>query len=228
MRVSTLILALALILAAGAVYAQTTDTDMGSTAPPSPEMQVPTVPGPPSAETTTPAVPPTGMVAPAAPGAGPEACCPPPVSAYGRGWTANQYGNVVLTEADARRLACEGYPCEDIAIANNIAIETGASVREVLAWTDRGLTWLQISMYYGVDYNQVKNISGYPFIGIGGTCGMGAGPAPCPPPCPTPCPTPCPNPCEQPATICNPPVGAGPATPPAPPAEPAPTTPSTY
>jgi len=78
-------------------------------------------------------------------------------------YRTDQWGNPVLTRYDAERLSRLGYDWRSIAIAANISAETGVSIREILQWTDRGYTWKQVARQYGLDPNDVMDVSKYPF-----------------------------------------------------------------
>lgn len=78
-------------------------------------------------------------------------------------WMADKYGNIVLTQNEADRLRKQGYSWQDIAIAANVSSRTGQPVYQVLQWTDRGMTWPQIAREYGLNPDDVTDISMYPF-----------------------------------------------------------------
>ena len=56
-----------------------------------------------------------------------------------------------------------GYDWRSIAIASNISMRTGDSVRDILAMTNTGLTWPQIARNYGLNPKDVIDVSSYPF-----------------------------------------------------------------
>lgn len=78
-------------------------------------------------------------------------------------YRTDPWGNPVLTRFDAERMSRLGYSWQNIAVAANVAAETGASVRDVLSWTDRGYTWQQVAREYGLDPDDIMNVSQYPF-----------------------------------------------------------------
>ena len=121
-------------------------------------------------------------------------------------YRTDPWGNPSLTRFDAERLTRLGYDWRDIAAACNITSRTGVPVRDVLAWTDRGYTWPQISRIYGVNMDWItRDIERYPFPR---TCGGEVAPI-CPPVGTGPvCPQVCP-----PTTVC-PPVSTTPTCPP--------------
>jgi len=87
-------------------------------------------------------------------------------------YQTDPWGNPVLTRYDAKRLERMGYDWQSIAIAANIAAQTGASVSSVLAWIDRGYTWPQVARIYGVNPKRVMDVSRYPFAREGGATMM--------------------------------------------------------
>lgn len=78
-------------------------------------------------------------------------------------YKTDPWGNPVLTRFDAMRLSRMGYDWRDIAIAANVASMSGANINDVLAWTNRGYTWQQIALEYGLDTNKIMDVSQYPF-----------------------------------------------------------------
>jgi uncharacterized protein (DUF433 family) len=78
-------------------------------------------------------------------------------------YRSDPWGNPVLTRYEAERLMRLGYDWEVIAIAANVAAESGHTVREVLSYIDRGYTWNQIAMEFSVDRDDIMDVSKYPF-----------------------------------------------------------------
>lgn len=78
-------------------------------------------------------------------------------------YRTDKWGNPVLTRYDAERLSRLGYDWRNIAIAANISAETGVSMRDILQWTDRGYTWDQVARQYGINPDDVMDVSQYPF-----------------------------------------------------------------
>lgn len=78
-------------------------------------------------------------------------------------YRTDPWGNPVLTRYEAERLSRLGYRWENIAIAANVSAETGVAVRDVLSWIDRGYTWSQVAIQYGLDIDDITDISKYPF-----------------------------------------------------------------
>lgn len=170
-----------------------------------------------------------------APAAGPSPCPPPcpevatcpsvcgsgPASTCGTGpcVACDWSGNVMLTSAQAERLYNDGNDWLDVAIAVNVARETGYPLREVLTQLRSQGTWQQTLLLFGVSAEDAYNVADYPFVrtsiytvgvdaqhqnaickyqkpGTWPTCRLGN------PPCPggvgtpvTVVPVPCPDPC---------------------------------
>lgn len=78
-------------------------------------------------------------------------------------YKTDPWGNPVLTRYEAERLSKLGYDWQSIAIAANISAETGANIRDVLSWIDRGYTWPQVARQFGLDPQKVMDVSRYPF-----------------------------------------------------------------
>lgn len=104
-------------------------------------------------------------------------------------YKTDPWGNPVLTRYEAERLSRLGYDWQNIAIAANISAQTGVPVREVLSWIDRGYTWQQVARQYGLDAEEVMDVTQYPFGRTPGTMTMpttsqpvGAGPVMTAPP----------------------------------------------
>ncbi|MDO8684493.1 MAG: hypothetical protein Q7N50_13545 [Armatimonadota bacterium] len=72
-------------------------------------------------------------------------------------------GEPVLTPRDAQLYRKMGYDWRSIAIATNIALRTGDSVRDILRMTDRGMTWPMVAREYGLDPKDVIDVSNYPY-----------------------------------------------------------------
>jgi hypothetical protein len=86
-------------------------------------------------------------------GAGPCAC----YAIY------NKTGNVLLTRAEAFRYYAMGYDWMDVALATNIAMETGYPIGHTLMDIRRGVLYEEIAVMQGVPYNVAFNFTCYPF-----------------------------------------------------------------
>jgi hypothetical protein len=86
-------------------------------------------------------------------GAGPCAC----YAMY------NKTGNVLLTQAEAFRYYAMGYDWMDVALAANIAMETGYPIGHTLMDIRRGVLYEEIALTQGVPYNRAFNFTCYPF-----------------------------------------------------------------
>lgn len=116
---------------------------------------------------TTPAVP--GTVA-----AGPM----PSVPTYSY-YLLYPNGTPVLTESQWLSYARRGYNWRDVAIAANISAQTGTSIDQLLREVRiQGMTWQQVAIEQGVSYDQVTDVSGWPW---GTTARNPLGSAPPPP-----------------------------------------------
>ncbi|MHB9037933.1 MAG: hypothetical protein ACYC64_14845 [Armatimonadota bacterium] len=72
-------------------------------------------------------------------------------------------GNVLLTRDDARRYYWMGYDWMDVALATNIAMETGYPILTTLMDVRRGVTYEEIARMQGVPYEVAFNFVNYPF-----------------------------------------------------------------
>ena len=93
----------------------------------------------------------------AAAAAGPVCTRPVPPVFY------NRAGNVLLTEDEVFRLYARGNDWTSVAIAANIARETGYPVEQVLTDLRSGVTWEQVAIMYAVPPARAFNLSNYPF-----------------------------------------------------------------
>lgn len=78
-------------------------------------------------------------------------------------YLTDRYGNPVLTPIDAQSFMQRGYDWRSIAVAANISARTGVPVGEILAMTDRGMTFTQIALEYGLRPENVLDVSLYPY-----------------------------------------------------------------
>lgn len=78
-------------------------------------------------------------------------------------YITDRHGNIVLTAYDDARLKMRGYSWQDIAIAANIAAQTGLTVDDVLTYTGTGTTWPQIALRFGLNADDVVDTTMYPF-----------------------------------------------------------------
>lgn len=75
----------------------------------------------------------------------------------------NKTGNVLLTRAEAFRYYAMGYDWMDVALAANIAMETGYPIGHTLMDIRRGVLYEEIAVMQGVPYNVAFNFCCYPF-----------------------------------------------------------------
>lgn len=75
----------------------------------------------------------------------------------------NRAGNVLLTQDEVFRYYAKGYDWTEVAIAANIARETGYPVDQVLRDMRSGMVWPQVAFYYGVSPNTAFDVCAYPF-----------------------------------------------------------------
>lgn len=75
----------------------------------------------------------------------------------------NRGGNVLLTQDEVMRFYSKGYDWTEVAIAANIARETGYPVEQVLRDMRSGMVWQQVAQYYGVSPNTAFDVCAYPF-----------------------------------------------------------------
>jgi hypothetical protein len=75
----------------------------------------------------------------------------------------NNAGNVMITQEEAIRYYAMGNDWINVAIAVNIARETGYPISNVLADLRSGQTWEMVALTYGVAPSKAFNISCYPF-----------------------------------------------------------------
>ncbi|MCL5105019.1 MAG: hypothetical protein M1133_13020 [Armatimonadetes bacterium] len=97
---------------------------------------------------------------PTCPGLGAGPVCTRPVSPV----IFDKNGNVLLTQDEALRYYAMGNDWLNVAIASNIARETGYPIRLILQdlrWS--GSTWEQVAMEYAVAPNRAFNVCDYPF-----------------------------------------------------------------
>ncbi|HOK55566.1 MAG TPA: hypothetical protein PKV43_13955, partial [Armatimonadota bacterium] len=84
-------------------------------------------------------------------------------------YRTDPWGNPVLTRFEAERLMRLGYDWQNIAIAANVSAETGANIRDVLSWIDRGYTWDRVAREYGLNIDTITDVRQYPFARDSGT-----------------------------------------------------------
>jgi len=93
----------------------------------------------------------------AASAAGPVCTRPVPIVFYDRA------GNPLLTEDEVNRYYARGNDWTTVAIAANIARETGYPMDQVMIDLRSGLTWEQVAVMYAVPPSRAFNLSTYPF-----------------------------------------------------------------
>lgn len=72
-------------------------------------------------------------------------------------------GRIILSLKDSERFRAMGYDWRSIAVAANISMRTRDSVQDILAMTNRGLTWPRIARSYALSPNEVVDVNYYPF-----------------------------------------------------------------
>lgn len=78
-------------------------------------------------------------------------------------YLSDRYGNPVLTPTEAQAFIARGYDWRSIAVAANISARTGVPVHDILSMTDRGMTFSQIAMQYGLRPEYITDVSLYPY-----------------------------------------------------------------
>lgn len=93
------------------------------------------------------------------PGVGAGPVCTRPVQPI----IYDKSGNVLLTQDEALRYYSMGNDWLNVAIAANIARETGYPIRQILMDLRSGPTWEQVALDYSVAPNRAFNVADYPF-----------------------------------------------------------------
>lgn len=75
----------------------------------------------------------------------------------------NNAGNVMITQEEALRYYAMGNDWTSVAIAVNIARETGYPISQVLSDLRSGQTWEMVALTYGVPASKAFDVSCYPF-----------------------------------------------------------------
>lgn len=143
MRVLFIVLALMLGSAIGAPAADTSATPTAAPAA-----------GPAPCPAPCPVVEPCPSVC----GAGPSSIC-----GTGPCQVCDWSGNVLLNYAQVMDLYANGNDWLDVAIAANVARETGYPIREVLTQLKSLGTWQQTLLLFGVSEDTAYNVADYPF-----------------------------------------------------------------
>jgi hypothetical protein len=72
-------------------------------------------------------------------------------------------GNVLLTRDDALRYYAMGYDWMDVALATNVALQTGHPILVTLMDIRRGITYEDVARMQGVPFDVAFNFTNYPF-----------------------------------------------------------------